>query len=215
MNQTNSPKTVLPTTANHIANTLRERIVQGVLAGDTPLRQDHVAQEFESSHVPVREAFQQLEAQGLVVSQPRRGVRVATLSPASVKEALEMRGVLEILAFRHAAPKFGAPHIEAIEAAQSRCESADSLVAWDSANRDFHRALVSLCGMPRLLATLESLEHTNSRHLFAMAHARGWQPRSNQDHQLIISAIKSHDVERAVGLLNRHIGTMERVGFAV
>ena len=215
MNQVNVARPGLLTAAHHIANVLRERIVQGTLAGDTPLRQEHIAQEFASSHVPVREAFQQLEAQGLVVSQARRGVRVAALNPAAIKEALEMRGALEVLAFRHAAPKLGRAEMEAIEAAQARCERADSLVAWDAANRDFHRALVGACAMPRLLLTLESLELTNSRHLFAMAHQRGWQPRSNQDHQLIIDALKSQDAERAAGLLGRHIGTMERVGFAV
>ena len=45
------------TTAERIARTLAERIVSGALAPDAPLRQDRIAEEFESSHVPVREAF--------------------------------------------------------------------------------------------------------------------------------------------------------------
>ena len=67
------------TTAQRIAQSIGERIISGALQPDAPLRQDHIAREFNSSHVPVREAFRQLEAQHLVMAVPRRGVRVASL----------------------------------------------------------------------------------------------------------------------------------------
>src|SRR5271154_3070120 len=79
------------TVAARIAETIAERIIAGSLKPDMPLRQDHVAREFNSSHVPVREAFRQLEAQHLVVALPRRGVRVAPLDANSVREISEMR----------------------------------------------------------------------------------------------------------------------------
>src|SRR5882757_1084886 len=62
------------TTAERIALSIGERIISGALQPDAPLRQDHIAREFGSSHVPVREAFRQLEAQHLVIAMPRRGV---------------------------------------------------------------------------------------------------------------------------------------------
>jgi DNA-binding GntR family transcriptional regulator len=67
--------------------------------------QDHLASEFQASHVPVREAFRRLEAQGLVTVQPNRGVRVAPLAPADVLEVSEIRAALEALALRHAIPR--------------------------------------------------------------------------------------------------------------
>ncbi|MBB4374378.1 DNA-binding GntR family transcriptional regulator [Bradyrhizobium sp. cir1] len=70
------------------------------LQPDVPLRQDPVAREFNSSHVPVREAFRYLEAQHLVVASPRRGVRVAPLDTKTVKEIAEMRAALEVIALR-------------------------------------------------------------------------------------------------------------------
>src|SRR6202166_363577 len=93
------------TTASRIAETIGERIISGALQPDAPLRQDHVAREFNSSHVPVREAFRQLEAQHLVVGVPRRGVRVAPLDANSVKEIAEMRAALEAVAVRNAAAR--------------------------------------------------------------------------------------------------------------
>jgi DNA-binding GntR family transcriptional regulator len=65
-----------PSTVERIAEVLRTRIIRGEIAGGAALRQDHVAQEFQSSHVPVREAFRQLEA-GIGAHLPRRGVRVS------------------------------------------------------------------------------------------------------------------------------------------
>jgi len=200
-------------TAEHIALVLRERIICGEIPADRALRQDQVAQEFDSSHVPVREAFQRLQAQGLVVVLPRRGVRVAPLDLASIREAVEIRSALESLALRSAAPQMTEDDIAALEAAQHQCNSADSLEAWDAANRRFHHALVAPCRMPRLLSMLDNLQLANSRVVFAAGRTKGWRPRSNHDHQLIIDALKAGDADRATSLLSRHIGTMERVGF--
>src|SRR6202046_5849241 len=92
------------TVAARIAETIAERRAAGTLKPHMPRRQDHVAREFSSSHVPVREAFRQLEAQHLVVALPRRGVRVAPLDAGSVREISGMRAALEVVALRHAAP---------------------------------------------------------------------------------------------------------------
>src|SRR5262245_7294986 len=65
------------TLTKRILATLTERIVDGSLPPGAPVRQDRVAEEFGSSHVPVREAFRLLEAEGLLIALPRKGVRVA------------------------------------------------------------------------------------------------------------------------------------------
>jgi len=68
------------------------------------LRQDHIATEFGTSHVPVREAFRVLQTQGLAESEPWRGFRVTEFDVAELREVAEMRASLESLALRHAAP---------------------------------------------------------------------------------------------------------------
>src|SRR5580692_3880166 len=141
------------TTADRIAETIGERIISGALAPDAPLRQDHVAREFSSSHVPVREAFRQLEAQHLVVALPRRGVRVAPLDATAIREISEMRAALEVVALRHAAPKLTQAHLAKIELALIEGENAATLLELEAANRTFHQALVTPCAMPRLLAS--------------------------------------------------------------
>jgi DNA-binding GntR family transcriptional regulator len=203
------------TTAARIAASIAERIISGALAPDAALRQDHVAREFASSHVPVREAFRQLESQYLVVSVPRRGVRVAPLDANSVREIAEMRAALEIVALRNAAPKLTPAHLAKIELALIEADNAETLSEFETANRAFHHALVAPCGMARLLASLDGLQLANSRLVFAMARHAGWRPRSNQDHRLILGALRARNVDQACSLLARHIQTIERLSVAI
>ena len=199
------------TIAARIAEAIAERIIAGTLKPDAPLRQDHVAREFNSSHVPVREAFRQLEAQHLVVALPRRGVRVAPLDAGSIREISEMRAALEVVALRNAAPRLTQAHLAKIELALIEGENAETLLDFEAANRAFHQALVAPCGMPRLLASLDGLQRANSRLVFATARSSGWQPRSNQDHRLIVVALRARNIEQASALLARHIQTIERL----
>ena len=108
------------TISTRISKTLADRIISGAIEAGARLRQDHVAEEFGASHVPVREAFRLLESQGLVVSEPRRGVRVAGFTLEEVREVAEMRAALEALAL--ALPAYpranGAALGEAVFAAQ-------------------------------------------------------------------------------------------------
>ncbi|MCP3392103.1 GntR family transcriptional regulator [Bradyrhizobium sp. CCGB12] len=199
------------TTAGRIAESIGERIITGALQPDAPLRQDHVAREFHSSHVPVREAFRQLEARHLVVAAPRRGVRVAPLDINSVKEIAEMRAALEVVALRNAAPRLTSAHLARIELALIEGDNAETLQDFETANRAFHHALVAPCAMPRLLASLGGLQLANSRLVFAMARSAGWRPRPNQDHRLILQSLRARNVDQACNLLTRHIQTIERL----
>ncbi|MDJ1156992.1 GntR family transcriptional regulator [Chelatococcus sp. SYSU_G07232] len=199
------------TVAERIARALGERIVAGDLAPDTRLRQDRIASEFSASHVPVREAFRRLEAQGLVISEPRRGVRVAPLDMAAIKEIAEMRAALEVLALRHAAPRLGPADLARADAAIREGDAAQNILDWETANRAFHRALTAPCRMPRLLAAIDELQVASSRFLFVTMRPTGWRPRSNTDHRLILSALEERNVEKAASLLARHIQSMERL----
>lgn len=202
------------TIARRIAEAIGERIISGALQSDTPLRQDHVAREFNSSHVPAREAFRQLEAQNLVVALPRRRVRVAPLDINSVKEIAEMRAALEVVALRNAAPKLTSAHLTQIELALIEGDNAHTIQEFELANRAFHHALVAPCAMPRLLANLDGLQLANSRLVFATARSSGSRPRSNQDHRLILQALRARNIDQACNLLARHIQTIERLALS-
>jgi DNA-binding GntR family transcriptional regulator len=191
--------------ARRIAAALSARIVDGTLLPGSPVRQDHVALEFRASHVPVREAFRMLEGQGLLVSEPRRGVRVAPLDPAAIHEVTQMRAALEALALREAMPNMTEATWAAAERALDDGEASSEIAVWERANRRFHHALAAPCGMPRLLAQLDELHQVSARFLFAAWQGLDWRPRSDEEHREILRLIRLHEADKAADLLARHI----------
>lgn len=191
--------------AGRIAQALSERIVSGLLSPGERLMQDHIAEEFRASHVPVREAFRKLEAQGLVVSKPRCGVRVSDLDPALVAEVTEMRAAMESLALSHALPRLREADLDAARHALVEGEASDQIAVWEAANRRFHFAITAPCGMSRLMALIGDLHRSDARFLFATWKQLDWQPRSAAEHQAILDAVTRRDGEGARALLEAHI----------
>lgn len=192
------------TIAVRISKVLAERIIAGTLEPGARLRQDHIAEEFGASHVPVREAFRLLEAQGLAISEPRRGVRVAAFDLAQVKEVAEMRAALEVLALRHAAPHLTSAILDEAESANRAAEKSRDVRSWEEANRAFHRTILAPCGMPRLLATIDDLHAASARFLFA-AWRTEWEARTDQDHLAILAALRQGQTDIAIATLGRHV----------
>ncbi|MBD9375036.1 GntR family transcriptional regulator [Rhizobium sp. ARZ01] len=192
------------TIASRISRILADRIVTGQLAPGMKLRQDHFAEEFGASHVPVREAFRRLEAQGLVVSEPRRGVRVASFDLKEVREVAEMRAALEGLALRHAAPHLTPSILDEAEQATVAGDNSRDVRSWEDANRRFHRLILTPCGMPRLLAAIDDLHAASARFLFATWRSE-WEVRTDHDHRAILAFLRQGKIDNAVAVLERHV----------
>jgi len=191
--------------ADRIAGALADRIISGAIAPGEWLRQDHIAAEFGASHVPVREAFRRLEAQGLAVVEPRRGVRAAPLEPADVLEMAKMRAAFEALALREAIPALDAHALEELDAILDQEAAAHGIAVLGTLNLRFHRALTARCGMPRLVAAIGDMHRASARHLYATWQQLDWQDRSNDEHRNIVRAIRERDVDAACAALSAHI----------
>lgn len=192
------------TIATRISRILADRIISGDIEPEFKLRQDHIAEEFETSHVPVREAFRRLEAQGLVVSEPRRGVRVASFNIDEIREVAEMRAALEVLALRHAAPHISPATLDAAELATLEGDKSRDVRSWEDANRRFHRLILEPCGMPRLLTAIDDLHAASARFLFASWRS-DWETRTDHDHRAILQALRQQNIETAASILDRHV----------
>ena len=195
-----------PTIVDQICENLSGRIVSGALPAGSRLRQEEIASEFASSHVPVREAFRRLEADGLVVALPRRGVRVALPDPVAHFETLEMRAVLEGLALLHAVPHHSPKTLAAVAEADAACERAMDGESWEEANRQFHASLIAPCPLPTLLQSVQRLQRVSALSARALGgRASGSFPRSDRDHKSILRALQAGDSTLCADLLTRHI----------
>ncbi|WP_313102729.1 GntR family transcriptional regulator [Brevundimonas sp.] len=195
----------LGVSADGIANALTVRIVRGELAPDAKLRQEHVADEFKVSHVPVREAFLRLVAKGLAVSKPNVGVRVAPLDQAAQREVKLMRAALEPVALMHSVPNLTQDEIGRLEDLRLACDAAADIHDWEAANRAFHLGTMAACGMPRLLEEVGNLQLHGSRHMLVQYRER-WKPRPDPDHHALMAAIRARDVQGALATAERHLG---------
>ncbi|GEM35413.1 hypothetical protein NN3_64200 [Nocardia neocaledoniensis NBRC 108232] len=82
---------------------LRDRIVDLRLSPGQRLVERDLATELEISRIPLREALQLLEREGLVVIVPRQGAIVAPFTVTDVRDLFDVRESLEVLAARLAA----------------------------------------------------------------------------------------------------------------
>ncbi len=192
------------TIADTIYENLMQQIITGALSAGEKLRQDHIAKSFDTSHVPVREALLRLEAHGLARSEPRRGMRVTVLDPAEVREVIEMRVALEPMALQQAVQNMTPADLMRIEKARIACDEATTMPQWEARNRAFHRAILTPCGLPRLLHTIDDLHIASARHLFAHWRPK-WMQRADKDHMSIAQALNRKDTATATAILIRHI----------
>ena len=82
---------------------VKARLLDGRFAGGTLLSENEIAQRLDVSRTPVRQAFVQLEAEGLLELYPRRGALVVPISPSEAEDVLEARMLIEQHAARRAA----------------------------------------------------------------------------------------------------------------
>lgn len=186
-----------------ILQTLRQEILRGTLAPGTPLRQDAIAQTFGVSHVPVREAFRRLEAEGLAIFRPRRGAAVATLSASELEELNEMRVALECCALRTAIENMSASDIRNARDVLDEIDREPS--RWGELNAKFHVAITRPANRPRLLSTILSLERNVERYLHHESRLLGNLRESQREHRRLLDLVRKRDSDAACELLSRHI----------
>ena len=138
------------------------------------------------------------------MSEPRRGVRVASFSLDEISEVAEMRAALEVLALRHAAPHLTPQLLDEAEQATYAGDNSHDVQSWEAANRRFHRLIITPCGMPRLLAAIDDLHDASARFLFASWRA-AWETRTDHDHLAILAALRKQDIDQAATILARHV----------
>jgi DNA-binding GntR family transcriptional regulator len=188
-----------------ITNSLRTAIVEGRLRPGEPLRQDHLAEQFDVSHIPVREALRQLESEGWVVFKSNKGAAVSLLSVEEVREIYQIRASLECTALRLAFPSHTPESLLELEQAAQAARGEHTRESYAQRNREFHFALYGICKQRRLLSIIETLHRQGERYLRLKLASPEQKMNSDAEHDLILDACVRGDVNRAVALLEAHL----------
>lgn len=140
-----------------IVELIRQEIFEGTYKPGARLNIADLAQRFQASAVPVREALRNLEAEGLVEFRPNRGVVIRDLSAREVRELFLMRLPLELLAATQAALLADDAALDAIEADLKRMDATVGTDEWHALHERFHQQFYSLSQLPRLTQHVEVL----------------------------------------------------------
>jgi DNA-binding GntR family transcriptional regulator len=192
-----------------IAGHLRREILMGKLPADERLREVELATRFDVSRGPVREALLELTKEGLLVAQPRGGVKVAAPMPDAIGElVLPIRRTIETYALRlfhkDLKDKDFLVWGEILERMRYACLHQDraAIAEHDVA---LHRSFLERSGQPDLLAIWSTVVARIHRHFFVSVNSYDNLMKIHEDHMTLIGAFRNRNVDKAVRALERHI----------
>jgi DNA-binding GntR family transcriptional regulator len=198
------------TTAKVVAERLRQEIQHGTLAPGTRLRQNDVAQRFGVSTTPVREAFAQLQAEGLVRIDPHRGAVVFHPTVEDVLEFYEIREALESLAVTHAIPRLRTEVARDLDALIDRMRRTEDARKWLKLNDQFHLRLYESAGRSRLSTLIDNLRDASAPYIYMFVASRPPSERANEEHQAILDACVRKDPAAAKRAIRDHLRNASR-----
>jgi DNA-binding GntR family transcriptional regulator len=186
---------------------LRDGILSGRYVAGSLLSENKLAEELRVSRTPVREAFRELAADGLVRILPKRGVMVTEMTIQDVANLYQLREALECFAARFAAEHMSDVHRDGFLADHAQA------VAHLRANRlhDAYESSIQMHGriyaMTRNVRLTEMMDQFSDqvRRLGMMTMRHGRSAQSIHEHGLIIDALVQADADRAERLMRDHI----------
>jgi DNA-binding GntR family transcriptional regulator len=212
------------TLVDRLAVAIQGRILSGSIPIGTRLRQEALAEEFEVSRTPVREALRKLQATGIVELLPNRGAVVRGPSARDIREAYEVRAELEGLAAELAAGLISDRDLLRLREAEALFRrSVSELVAhsrrreadpgwsdessWVEANDLFHQAILDAAANARLSATIADLHRSFPRDLTwaALAGNSRLLEENVDQHGAILEAIDRRDPTAARRRMAEHV----------
>lgn len=182
-------------------------IMTGALPVGSRINESELAQRFNTSRGPIREALRALEEAGLVRTEKNRGMFVREISFEEADEIYELREAMEEIIGRRVALAItddGIARLKAMVDAMHAAAQAQELEQYAQLNLQFHDILLDTAGSAKLTETYQRLIKELS--LFRMRTLGGGSLRVSADeHGEIVAAIASRDPQQAGQALRRHV----------
>lgn len=192
-----------------VYHTIRRAILRCDLQPGERLVIEDIAQQLKVSSIPVREALQLLQSEGLVVTVPHVGATVAPLSRESIIDLFTIMEGLQLVAARTAAER-GAPNeiraLEQLVVDMDRAVTGGRLEDWSELNTEFHLAIARMARLPLLLQMTEQVfdRWDRTRRYFFRCVLSQRMPNAQAEHRAIVSAITRRAVDELPALMRDH-----------
>lgn len=193
------------TRSDWVEDRLRRAILRGELEPGQRLHANDLAERWDVSATPLREAFQRLAGDGLVEVLPQRGARVSTLSADEAAGIYELRLLLEPTALRQSLEASDDAHRDEIRAAFAAFRDATGIDDAIDAHGELHAVLLARCPSVWMLRFTGQLADA-SRLFQVTSVASGPQRRHPvKEHRAIVDAALAGDVDACVALHEQHL----------
>ncbi|USX56296.1 GntR family transcriptional regulator [Lentzea sp. HUAS12] len=207
------------TLSRHAYEQIRNEILSGRLAPGQPLRVAALTAQIGVSMSVVREALTRLSEQGLVIASPNQGFRVIPLSEDDLVDLTGLRVTLECSALERSIDR-GDVNWEALvvsthhvlERSPAPSSGLGERERWTAAHADFHDALSSACGSPRLLGMVRQLR--GSAEIYRQWSGAPGVLRGRDvagEHRMIMELATARRAPEAVSALREHIESTTRL----
>ena len=194
------------TAQQYVLSTLRAEILQGLYPANTHLRQEEVAKRLHVSTTPVREAFRDLRAEGLVSIDPNKGVETRGLTLVDVTGIYELRVMLEPMLAQRACPHTTTDDLNAAKGSHAAMVATASPEQWSLLNETFHEHLVKSQVHTRLFDIVESLSHAARPYVSLSMHVdQDLMASNNREHAALLRAYEAHDIEAVYAQTRSHL----------
>jgi DNA-binding GntR family transcriptional regulator len=197
---------VRKTKKDAIVEELRTLIESGEMARGSRVQQNELAARFDTSITPVREAMRQLQAEGLLVGEPHRGVRVASANPEAVKAVYILRRLVEPYAFRRASRRVSRQELERAERLIDAMEAesaAGNHSQVTALNREFHYLFYDRCGIASLTEQINHFWLAFPWDVLQVIDGRASE--SVDEHRAILSNVAAGDLDGLTRAVEEHI----------
>ena len=191
-----------------LRESLQERILSGEIREGDWLIQDAIAEEYDVSRMPVREALRQLEACGLVLMRTHRGAVVTSIPTEQVEELFELRATLECEVLQQAVARMTERDIAEARTVLNQLDASyiqGDMGSWGRLNWAFHRRLYEAAGRVQTLNILQGINLQIERYVrLHLLLTQGAEEAVREHHELLrLCAARATD--EAVAHLREHI----------
>ncbi|MBQ9990792.1 MAG: GntR family transcriptional regulator [Lachnospiraceae bacterium] len=187
---------------------IREDILSGKYKDNEELKEVAIGEELGVSRTPVREAFRQLELEGLIHIIPNKGAYVTGITVKDVKDIYMIRSLLEGLCAKWATMNISKEQLEELEEnvylSEFHASKGHSEQIAELDNR-FHEILYEASGSKMLERQLRDFHGYVLRVRKKTLSKFKRSTQSNKEHKLILEAIKEKDEKKAERMANEHI----------
>lgn len=187
---------------------LREEIIAGRIQPGSRLKIADIAKKYAISQMPVREALQQLQGEGLIVIVPNKGATVRAMDNTFVRNVFDIRIALEIYLTRQAAETITEKDIGTLLSLQAHLDRADELhdiATHVRLNGEFHKLIINSTGNQEALRLLNLHGDLIGAIRLRYRFQKGRLEAIRQEHHALINALQRRDADAAASIHFTHL----------